>query len=145
MPPLIRKKLGEFLTGQPHIMKLATLTPDGWPYLVPVWYDYDGEDFLLAGRPNARWVDHIRHDPRVSVCIDTCDAPYTRVLIQGVAEVVDDSWYPSSPDRAVRYLGPEAGNRYFNQTRRIPRALVRVVPGEITSWAGSDWHPRYAV
>ena len=33
-------------------MKLATLTPDGWPYLVPVWYDYDGEDFLLAGPGN---------------------------------------------------------------------------------------------
>ena len=145
MPPLKREHLEEFLTGQPHLMKLATLTSDGWPYVTPLWYDYDGEVFSVAGRPHARWVENIRHDPRVSACIDTYVAPYIRVLVRAVAEVVDDSWLPQSPDRAVRYLGSEAGCRYFDQTRRIPRLLVRITPREITSWTGADWHPRYAV
>ncbi len=89
MPPLSREKLKEFLIDQPHIMKIATLTRGGWPSVAPIWYDYDGEVFLVAGPHNARWVESIHHDARVSVCIDTCDAPYTRVMIQGEAEIIN--------------------------------------------------------
>ena len=54
-------------------MRLSTLTPEGWPYVNPVWYHYDGESFLVAGRTKAQWVDHIRTDGRVSACIDTSE------------------------------------------------------------------------
>ena len=143
MPPLDRQQLHDFLSSGRHIMKLATLTPDGWPYVVPVWYDYDGETFMVAGRGKARWVAHIQNDPRVSLCIDTSDAPYTRVLIEATAEIVDSSWVPSSPQRAIRYLGEEAGRRYFEETRRVRRALARIVPRKIITWSGGEWHPRY--
>ena len=49
MPPLTKDGLAEFLTNQPHLMKLATLTSESWPYVVPVWYDYNGESFTVAG------------------------------------------------------------------------------------------------
>ena len=55
MPSLSKTQLDEFLTDQPHIMKLATLTPEGWPYVNPLWYEYDGEVFHVAGRGKARW------------------------------------------------------------------------------------------
>ena len=143
MPPLTKAQLHEFLTTGRHIMKLATLTPEGWPYVVPVWYDYDGAAFTVAGRGKARWVANIAQDPRVSACIDTCDAPYTRVLVEGTAEIVDAEWLPQSPDRAIRYLGEDAGRRYFEEMRHVPRALVRITPRAFTTWAGGGWHPRY--
>ena len=61
MPPLSDNQLKEFLTGQPHIMKLATLTSEGWPYVNPVWYDFDGEAFTVAGRKKAAWVANIKN------------------------------------------------------------------------------------
>ncbi len=143
MPSLSKTQLDEFLTDQPHIMKLATLTPEGWPYVNPLWYEYDGEVFHVAGRGKARWVAHIKNDPRVSVCIDTYDAPYTRVLMEARAEIVDDSWQVPSPDKAIRYLGDEAGRNYFGETGHIPRSLVRITPIKTTSWSGGGWHPRY--
>ncbi|MDP6454521.1 MAG: pyridoxamine 5'-phosphate oxidase family protein [SAR202 cluster bacterium] len=144
MPPLTTDELRTFLTNQPHLMKLATLTADGWPYVVPVWYDYDGESFTVAGRTRAQWVANIRENHRVSVCIDTYEAPYTRVLMKASAEIIDPAWMPVSPDRAIRYIGEEAGRAYFEQTRNQPRALVRIVPLETTTWTGGGWHPRYA-
>ena len=129
MPPLTNNELKEFLTDKPHIMKLATLTREGWPYVCPVWYNYDGETFTIAGRTKAAWVANIRNDSRVSLCIDTCDAPYTRVIIEATAEIVDDNWLPQSPDRAIRYIGEEAGRRYYEENKHIPRALIPICPG----------------
>ena len=75
MPPLNHQELREFLTTGRLLMKLATLTAEGSPYVSSIWYHYDGDSFQVAGRRKARWVAHIRDDPRVSACVDTCEAP----------------------------------------------------------------------
>ena len=144
MPPLNDRELREFLTTGRLLMKLATLTAEGSPYVSPVWYHYDGASFQVAGRRKARWVAHIRDDPRVSACIDTSEAPYTRVLVEGDAEIADSAWLGDWEAWSVRYLGQEAGHRYYEETKHMPRALVRIVPSSITTWAGPGWHPRYA-
>ena len=143
MPPFDKHELEKFLTTGSHIMKLATLTTEGWPSVNPVWYQYDGGDFLVAGRTKARWVANIRNDPRVSLCIDTNNAPYSRVLVEGSAEVADPAWFGDWEPWSIRYLGQEAGHRYYEETKHVPRALVRIVPRTVTSWAGGGWHPRY--
>ena len=104
MPPLNSQQLHEFLTSGKHLMKLATLTRDGWPQVNPVWYHFDGESYLVAGRTKASWVDNIRGSSRVSVCIDTCDAPYTRVIVEGSADIADDNWLGDWESWSIRYL-----------------------------------------
>ena len=143
MPPLTREELQQFLTSGRHLMKIATVTPDGWPYVVPVWYHYDGAAFQIAARTQNRWLDYIERDDRVSVCVDTADAPYTRVQVQGRAEIEDRSWFGDWEPWASRYIGEETAHRYYEDTKQIPRVLVKIVPGKITSWYGPDWHPRY--
>ena len=61
MPAMSRAQIDEFLTGGRHVMKLATLTAEGWPYVTPIWYDYDGETFLVAGRGGQGLYANIRH------------------------------------------------------------------------------------
>ena len=143
MPPLNAQGLREFLTGGPHLMKLATLTPEGWACVNPVWYHYEEEVFLVAGRRKARWVANIRNDSQVSACIDTTESSHTRVLVEATAEIADMAWLGDWEAWAVRYLGQEAGHRYYEQTKHIPRALVRITPRSIVTWSGPGWHPRY--
>jgi len=88
-------------------------------------------------------VDHIRTDGRVSACIDTSERSHTRVLVEGTAVVADAAWLGDWKAWAIRYLGQEAGHRYYEETRHIPRALVRIAPRKLTSWTGPRWHPRY--
>ena len=144
MPRLNRQQMQEFLSSGRHLMKLGTLTPEGWPSIIPVWYHYDGESFLLAARSKARWLVNIEGDPRVSALVDTCEAPYTRVIVRGEAEIADRSWLGDWQPWAIRYLGEETDQRYYDETKHIPRVLVRIAPREITTWAGPGWHPRYA-
>ncbi len=143
MPPLTRSQMEEFFTIGPNIMKLSTLAPDGHPYVVPVWFWWESEKFLVAARRQNEWIKHIESDPRVGACIDTADAPYTRVLIKGTASIVDRSWTGEWKPLAVRYIGQEAGHAYYEKTKAIPRVLVSIDPMQILSWAGSDWHRKY--
>ena len=143
MPALSQDDLRNFLTSGNHIMKLATLTSEGWPSVNPVWYHYEDGVFLVAGRRKAAWVENIRSDRRVSACIDTCDAPYTRVLVEAEAVIADDAWFGDWESWAIRYLGQEAGHRYYEETKSTPRALVRITPRKVMTWGGAGWHPRY--
>ena len=143
MPPMNEQQMREFLTGGGRILKLATLTPEGWPYVIPVWYRYDGEAFILMGRTKSRWVAHIEKDSRVSACVETPEPPYMRVLVEGTAEIADKAWLTDWSDWATEYFDQDTAHRYYEETKHIPRVLVKITPRSMTTWAGGGWHPRY--
>ena len=66
---LTADEMNEFLQSAP-LARLATLKPDGSPYVMPVWYQWDGEALYFVGRQRAKWCEHIKADGRVSVVID---------------------------------------------------------------------------
>ena len=44
------EEVDEFLKG-PHLCRLACLDEEGWPYIVPLWYQYrDGGYYLGLSR-----------------------------------------------------------------------------------------------
>lgn len=139
--------------AEPWNARLATMTPEGWPWVTPVWYEFDVDHghFLVVGRERATWVEHIRDHPRVAFHVaDDVHAEHTRVLAQGLAEIVEGPAAPSASPRlldlthrlARRYLGPD-GPRYAERTMGRPRVLVRVTPRRWLTWSGQEWHPRY--
>lgn len=143
MPRMSERQTIEFLTEGSNMMRLATLTAAGWPYVAPIWYHYEDGAFYVAGRRKAIWVSNIRRDARVSFCIDTCDAPYKRVSALGLAEIVDSAWLGEWRAWAVRYRGEQEGGQYYEETKHTPRAYIRITPRKLTTWAGPGWHPRY--
>jgi PPOX class probable F420-dependent enzyme len=139
--------------AHPWNARIATLTRDGWPYVTPVWYEFDldARGFLVVGRRDAAWVAHIRDDPRVALHIaDDAHAEHTRVLVQATAQITEGPVAPRASPRllelthrlSLRYLGP-GGPAYAERTLDRPRVLVRVTPTTWTSWTGREWHPRY--
>jgi PPOX class probable F420-dependent enzyme len=145
MPGLTEEQVSALLAG-PVLARLATVKPDGAPYIVPVWQHWDGEAMYVIPRGRSRFVDHIKSEPRVAVsCAD--DHSSSRVLIEGAAEIVDG---PSpmagmtleiAKGMALRYSG-EPGLAYIEATLDKPRYLVRITPLKMTTWTGG-WHPRY--
>ncbi len=137
----------EFLR-QPWIARLAMVKPDRAPYVVPIWYEYDGASFFLVPRGRARFIDYLKANPRVALSIARDQPhPHLRVLVEGTAEIVEGpclggQWVEVARSMCWRYRGVE-GMKYFQDTLDRPRWLVKVVPEKITSWAGRDWHPRY--
>jgi PPOX class probable F420-dependent enzyme len=139
--------------AEPWNARIATLGPDGWPYVAPVWYEFEpaARVFLVVGRERADWVDHVRADPRVAFHVaDDEHAEHTRVLVQGRAAIIDGPVAPSESVRlgaltrrlSLRYLGPD-GPTYAERTIHRPRVLVEIRPEHWRTWTGREWHRRY--
>lgn len=150
-------ELKDFLTGPKSdwIMKLACLDADGWPFVTPVWYDWDGEAFYAVGRKKSAWVQFLDHDPRCAICIDETAMPpaggLRKVLARCEAEVLEgpvvaegSQWLPVANRMALRYAG-DAGVEGLKASYGWPRYLVKLVPvgGRLTTWQGVDWAKRY--
>ena len=130
-----------------RLCRLGWLREDGWPAVVPVWYEWDGQSFFLVPRARSAWARAIQRDPRVSLCIDEEEAPTRRVLVRGQGHILEEpnvggAWVAIARRMAERYLGAQ-GPTYLEPTLPRPRWLIRVEPLALTTWQGADWHPRY--
>ena len=135
--------------GTSVIARLATVKPDGSPYVVPVWQQWDGKFLYIVGRASSKFVGHIRSDPRVAIsCADDVNPEHVRVLIEGRAEIIEGPAPMSgktlqiADEMALRYMGPK-GPIYVQKTVNRPRCLIQVDPESVVSWAEGNWHPRY--
>jgi len=149
---LSEAEVARFL-AEPWNGRIATIGPDGWPYVAPVWYEFepDRRTFLVVGRERARWIAHIRTDPRVAFHVaDDVHAQHTRVQVQATARILEGPVAPTASPTLLdlthrlsrRYLGPD-GPHYAERTLGRPRVVVRLEPVAWTTWSGGEWHPRY--
>ena len=151
---MLRAEVEEFLAseGSVWLLKLATLKEDGWPMIVPLWYQWSGGSFWVVGRKRSRWVEDLKREPRCSICIEEIAHPRIRkVLAQCVAEVVEgpsvaenSAWLPVAEEMACRYAGPD-GAEQLVPSYGWERYLVKLTPrhGSLTTWQGADWALRY--
>jgi PPOX class probable F420-dependent enzyme len=81
---------------------LTTVTPDGQPVTVPVWFVLgDDETFLLYSRPEQAKLRNIARNPKVSLVLDVTDIGRNIVRLEGTATRVHDQ--PAANNHA-RYL-----------------------------------------
>ncbi len=149
--------LGQFLEGN-ALARLACLKLDGSPYVVPVWYHWDGESIWFVGRQRSVWCKYIQNDGRVCVVIDSEHSPpdesgqrteIPKVIMEGIAEIVEEpnvggKWVEIAEQMSYRYLGPN-GPEYLTGTINQPRWLIKMTPDSMKTWQGVGWARRYWV
>jgi hypothetical protein len=145
--PLTAAELRRLLQ-EPLIASVGCLDERGAPYVVPSWFEHDGESFWLVPRARSAWARYLQRDGRVCLSIDQRGGGSARVQVHGTAEIVEEpnvggAWVPIATRMAARYMGAERGAGYLIPTLNRPRWLIRVQPHRIVSWAGGGWHPRY--
>lgn len=143
---LRQEEIDAFLVG-PVLCRLACLDDQGWPYVVPTWFEWDGAAFWLVPRARAAWAAYLVAEPRVALCIDDA-ATGRRVVCRGTARLVEEPnvggrWVEIARRMAVRYRGAE-GAAYLEATRDQPRWLFAVAPARLVTWRGTGWHEKYA-
>ena len=132
--------------AEPVICRLGCLDDDGYPYVVPTWYEYADGGFYLVPRARSDWARYLERDGRVSLCIDASNLPYRRVIVKGRAEVIErpnvgGRWVEFGTRMARHYRGEE-GLAYMERTKDEPRWLLFVRPERMTSTTGG-WATRY--
>jgi PPOX class probable F420-dependent enzyme len=135
--------------GQGIVARVATLDENGWPYVVPAWFEWEPSEgiFWLVARKKSAWAIHMQNDARVALSIDDEGAPYRKLQLQGRAEILEEpnvggAWVEIANRMAVRYLG-EHGPDYLVPTLDKPRWLIKIVPEKVQTWQGVDWAPKY--
>jgi nitroimidazol reductase NimA-like FMN-containing flavoprotein (pyridoxamine 5'-phosphate oxidase superfamily) len=160
----------ERLLSRNGIVRLAVVTDDGSPLVVPLGYVYRDRHILLTARERVAWLGHIRRDPRVCLSIDSSHYPLAKITVRGEATIRfepgdDDQWrdlrvpLPTSDRTGPLVVHPDGAEEwalvegYRQMTWDEPRALVAVDldRSTVTSWrlpvvgepASAVWAARY--
>ena len=125
---------------EPVVARLAMLDELGYPYVVPVWFEYDGEAYWVVARESVAYIKHLQRDPRVALSIAEDVGTFRRVQVRGRAEIVEGPategrWIEILTRIAVRYRGPE-GAHWIERSREFRRYLIRIQPERVLSFRG---------
>jgi PPOX class probable F420-dependent enzyme len=127
-----------FLTASTRTAKVATTGADGRPHVVPVWFVLDGDTVVFTLGDRSAKALHMRHNPRVALCVDDETPPYAFVLIEGTVETS-----PNPPVMldwctriARRYIGADLAEAYGKRNAVAGELLVRVTPARVIARKG---------
>jgi hypothetical protein len=128
-------------------VQLATLSPDGWPHLVTMYYTLlDGRIAFWTYRTSQKALNLAR-DPRISCLVETGEAYFDLrgVQIQGVAETITDPGEVYAIGLSIgevvgggtagseTSVGGDAINEYVANAARKRYAYI-VEPRRVISW-----------
>jgi hypothetical protein len=107
---------------------------DGSPRVVPIWFHWNGANFVLASPPKAPKLKALRHDPRVALTIDGNEFPHAVLLIRGTATVeMCDGVVPEYALSAKRYFGEEQGTAWVENVKGMLSEMARITV--VPHWA----------
>jgi hypothetical protein len=95
----------EQLLASSRKVQLATISPDGWPHLVTMYYTLVGGKIAFWTYRTSQKALNLARDPRISCLVESGDAYFDLrgALIQGVVDTITD------PD-GVYQIGLAIGN-----------------------------------
>jgi nitroimidazol reductase NimA-like FMN-containing flavoprotein (pyridoxamine 5'-phosphate oxidase superfamily) len=123
---MTREEREAFLAGV-HVGILAIDEPGRGPLALPIWYVYEDGALLMNVDHGSRKADLVRAAGRATLTVQSEDAPYKYVCVEGPA-TVEEGWYDQRA-MATRYLGPELGEWYANENPATADSVkVKLVP-----------------
>jgi hypothetical protein len=123
--------------------RLAYVWTDGTPRVIPIWFHWNGADFVMASPPKAPKLKALAKNPRVSLTIDGNDFPHKVLLVRGSARLQPvDGIVPEYATAAQRYFGPQQAEAWVGQLEKMISSMVRIT---ITpDWVGLlDFQTRF--
>ena len=123
--------------------RLAYVWTDGTPRVVPIWYHWNGREFVMATPPKAPKLKALAKNPKVSFTIDDNTFPHKVPLVRGTARLeLVDGIVPEYATAAERYFGPEQGKAWVKQLSSMIPGMVRITI--VPEWVGLlDFQTRF--
>jgi PPOX class probable F420-dependent enzyme len=124
-----------FLSHGTRTAKLGFVAADGRPLVAPVWFVVDGQQLVFnTGRDTAKGRAFAR-DPRVVVCVDDENPPFSFVQIQGTVDLSEkpDELIDTATRIGGRYMGADRAEE-FGRRNGVPGELVvRLTPTKVVA------------
>jgi hypothetical protein len=123
--------------------RFAYVWTDGSPRVVPIWFHWDGRDFVLGTPSKAPKLKALAKNPKVALTIDDDNFPHKVLLVRGSVRLQPiKGVVPEYAVAAERYFGPEQGKAWVAQLASMVQDMVRIT---ITpEWVGLlDFQTRF--
>ncbi|WP_433305510.1 PPOX class F420-dependent oxidoreductase [Actinoplanes sp. CA-030573] len=128
MRRMAMEELRAFLAAGTRTAKIATVSADGHPHVVPVWFVLDGDDLVITTASGSAKARHLAADPRVSIAVDDERPPFAFVHLRATATL-----HPRPADLlawttrvARRYAGDEAADELGRRYAQFDDLIIRV-------------------
>ena len=128
-----------FLVAAPRTAQVATVRSDGRPHISTVWIDVDESHVVFTTWHTSVKAQNIRRDPRISLIVDDDRPPFSYVVVEGEASLIEEP----DPDTlrgwatriARRYMGDDLADAFGRRNGVPGELLVRVRPEKIIGHA----------
>ena len=123
--------------------RLAYIWLDGTPRVIPIWFHWNGRDFVMATPPKAPKLKALAKNSKVSLTIDDNNFPHKVLLIRGTARLdTVEGIVPEYVAASERYFGPEQGQAWIKQLSGLIPGMVRITV--TPEWVGLlDFQTRF--
>jgi PPOX class probable F420-dependent enzyme len=119
-----------------QILWLTTVRADGQPQSSPVWFLWDGEEFLIFSQSDAQKLHNLEGNPRVAVHLESEGTGEEVLTIDGTATVDPDA--PRSDqieEYRVKYReGIQAMGSTPAELARDFSVAIRIRPTRVRAW-----------
>ena len=96
--------------------RLAYIATDGSPRVIPIWFHWNGKEFVMGTPPKAPKLKALAKNPRVSLTIDDNTFPHKVLLVRGNVRLEPlKGIVPKYALAAERYFGPDQGKAWIVQ------------------------------
>jgi Pyridoxamine 5'-phosphate oxidase len=123
--------------------RLAYVWTDGTPRVIPIWFHWNGSEFILGTPPKAPKLKALAKNPKVALTIDDNTFPHKVLLVRGTARMETvDGVVPEYAVAAERYFGHEQGQAWVAQLGAMVSTMVRIAIAP--EWVGLlDFQTRF--
>jgi len=130
-----KQEIDRFLQG-PWTARLACVRPDGFPHIITLWQEWDGEAFIVLAWKGSQWSKYILQNASVSMTVDEPFPPFRRVVVDGKAVALPFT----QQDKALIQLIRKMAKRYLGQfseglTTQVD-GVFRIIPDQVKGMHG---------
>ena len=125
-----------FLLDGSRTAKVATVSKDGRPMVVPVWFDLDGDEIVFETDDSSAKARNLEANPHVAICVDDESFPFAFVSIRGRARLerlTASQLVPWTTRLSRRYVGDDRADEYGRRNAVEGAVLIRVSIDHVAS------------
>lgn len=121
--------------------RLATLDPDGFPRVTPIWFLWEDGAFYMTSVEGKIQLRNLQHDPRASICVDVEGAdsgegyrPNRQVKAKGRVRLYEDdgTW---TRRITMKYVSGPQGDVTADGRASMPRLVIELRPDKLVGLA----------
>ena len=113
---------------KPWIGRLATISADGFPHAVPLWYMLDGDDVVIISERKTAKVTNLLRDNRAALVVGGETDQGAAYLIRGHVSITDDPNHEWLSKLTYHYESPDEAAKDLAALANVPAGSTRAVP-----------------